>query len=210
MTDKKKIKKYMDTEKMGKPAEPAPPPEGGGRQSAAEAETTPEKSTEEQLEARNRELEQEAQNSYDRLLRVSAEFENYKKRSAREMEEFRKYANESLLKELLPVIDNLERAIVSSGDESCDNSGLIQGVGMTLKGILTLVEKFGVRPIESQGKPFDPNFHQAMMREDNNDYPENTVLNEFQKGYMIHDRLLRPAMVVVSSLKEKSGDSDNR
>ncbi len=147
---------------------------------------------------------QEAKETYDRFLRVSAEFENYKKRSAREMDDFRKYANQSLIKEMLAVVDNLERALNSSNGNSSNDKCMADGVNLTLKDILKVFEKFNVKPIESIGQPFDPNFHQAMMQEETDGYPENTVITELQKGYMIHDRLLRPSMVVVAAAKAKT------
>ena len=159
-----------------------------------------------EMETRLESVEQEAKEAHDRFLRVSAEFENYKKRSAREMDEFRKFANESLLREMLMVVDNLERALNSSNNDNQANSHIAEGVDMTLKEILKVFEKFNVKPIEALGKPFDPNFHQAAMREETNERPENTVLNELEKGYMIHDRLLRPAMVVVSMSKVNTND----
>jgi len=160
----------------------------------------------EELEAKLEAKEQEAKETYDRLLRVSADFENYKKRSAREMEEFRKYANQSLLKEMLSVIDNLELAINSSNGEKEADKNLIDGLNLTLNEILRVLEKFNVKPIEAQGKTFDPAFHEAVMREETDDFPEKTVVSEFQKGYLIHDRLLRPAMVVVAVPKTTQKD----
>ncbi|MBC8199224.1 MAG: nucleotide exchange factor GrpE [Desulfobacteraceae bacterium] len=159
-----------------------------------------------EMEAKLKAAQEESKETYDRFLRVSAEFENYKKRSSREMDEFRKFANESLIKEMLSVVDNLERAINSSNDAKQANSGLVEGVDITLKEILKIFEKFNVKPVESLKKRFDPNFHQAVMTEETDDYTEHTVINELQKGYMMHDRLLRPAMVVVSMPKVKSND----
>jgi len=151
--------------------------------------------------------EQEAKETYDRLLRVSADFENYRKRSAREIEEFRKYANQTLLKEMLSVVDNLELAINSSNHGKKTDKNLIEGLNLTLSEILRVFEKFNVKPIEAQGQTFDPAFHEAVMREETDDFPENTVVSEFQKGYLIHDRLLRPAMVVVAVPKTTRGDN---
>ena len=148
-------------------------------------------------------LKKEAEETQDRLLRVAAEFENYKKRSVREMNDFRKFANENFAKAMLPVVDNLDRAIESSSSDTHTNSSLVEGVSMTLREIVKVFEEYGVRPFESLGKPFDPGLHQAVMQEESDAYPENTVSKELQKGYMIHDRLLRPAMVVVS--KKKAG-----
>ncbi|MFY9705502.1 MAG: nucleotide exchange factor GrpE [Desulfobacterales bacterium] len=146
----------------------------------------------------------EAEESFDRLLRVSAEFENYKKRTAREMVDFQKYANQSLLRELLPIIDNLELAIKAAA-EAADSTDtcLLDGVELTRKEILKVFENFHVEPIEALGKPFDPNFHEAVMREESDEHQENTVVNELQKGYLMHDRLLRPSMVVVAMPKNK-------
>ncbi|MBE9530503.1 MAG: nucleotide exchange factor GrpE [Proteobacteria bacterium] len=158
------------------------------------------------MEASLESMEQESKDSHDRFLRVSAEFENYKKRAAREMNDFRKFANESFVKAMLPVVDNLDRAIESSSDDDHSNSSVVEGVNMTLKEILKIFEQFGVKPFESLGKTFDPALHQAVMQEESDDHPEKTILNELEKGYMMHDRLLRPAMVVVS----KKTDSENQ
>lgn len=144
--------------------------------------------------------------SHDRLLRATAEFDNYKKRSERELGDFRKFANESLIKELLPVMDNLERAIESSAGEAAAAS-IVEGVDMTLKEIYKVLEKFNLKSLESEGKPFDPNFHQAVMQEETDEMPDNTVLKVMQKGYILHDRLIRPAMVVVAKAPAGQGDT---
>jgi molecular chaperone GrpE len=155
------------------------------------------------LEAKLKSKEKEAQENYDRLLRVSAEFENFKKRSAREMDDFRKFANQSLIKEMLSVVDNLELAMDSTNGHKAIDKGLLQGLQMTHREILKVFEKFNVKPIEAKGQTFDPTFHEAVMQEENDDFDDNTVISELQKGYLIHDRLLRPAMVVVAKSKEK-------
>ena len=159
----------------------------------------PMKDLEAQLEAK----EQEAKENYDRLLRVSAEFENYKKRTSRELEEFRKFANQSLIKELLSVVDNPELAMNSTNGHKTIDQGLLQGLDMTHTEILKVFEKFNVKPIEAKGQIFDPTFHEAVMQEETDEFDENTVINELQKGYLIHDRLLRPSMVVVARASEK-------
>jgi len=143
------------------------------------------------------EREQEIQQLNDRLLRLAADFENTRKRLEREKSESISYANESLLRELLPVIDNLERA-VEHGESESDFQGLLDGVRMTLKGFLTVIAKFGCAPFDSIGKPFDPNYHEALMQQESPDHPEKTILQELQKGYTLNERLLRPASVVVS------------
>jgi molecular chaperone GrpE len=147
------------------------------------------------------EARQQAQESYDRLLRVSAEFDNYKKRTAREMQDVIKYANENILKELLTVVDNLERAIDAAGVDRTDDDPLVKGIHLTLSEVLKILERHKVIPVKAMGEPFDPAYHQAMMQEEVADQAPNTVVREMQKGYVIHDRLLRPAMVVVSKVK---------
>jgi len=152
--------------------------------------------------------EQEAQENYDRLLRASAEFDNYKKRASRDMEEFRKYSNQALIKEMLAVVDNLELAMNSTNGHKAIDKGLLDGLAMTHKEIIKVFEKFNVKPISAKGQPFDPTFHEAVMQEATDEYPANTVINELQKGYLIHDRLLRPSMVVVASTKDKKDDTE--
>jgi molecular chaperone GrpE len=165
----------------------------------------PIKEMEEKLDS----LEQEAKENYDRFLRVSAEFENYQKRASREMNDFRKFANESFVKAMLPVVDNLDRAIESSSNNKHADQSMLEGVSMTLKEILKVFEQFNVKPFESLGKTFDPSLHQAVMQEETEGHPENSVVKELQKGYMMHDRLLRPAMVVVSKAKTTSEQQKN-
>jgi len=143
----------------------------------------------------------------DRVLRLSAEFDNYKKRSSREMADFRKFANESVFRQLLTVVDNLERALSSSA--SSQNSAVIQGVEMTYKDIVKLFEAFNVKPVDAQGKPFDPAFHQAVSHQESEQCPDNTVIAELQKGYILHDRLLRPSMVVVSKASTNNNTANN-
>jgi molecular chaperone GrpE len=150
---------------------------------------------------------QQAQENYDRLLRASAEFDNYKKRTAREMQDVIKYANEKIFKELLTVVDNLERAIEAAGVGRKDEDPLVKGIHMTLGEVLKILERHKVKPVKALGEPFDPAYHQAMMQEEVADQPPNTVVREMQKGYVIHDRLLRPAMVVVSKAKNDKAES---
>jgi molecular chaperone GrpE len=149
---------------------------------------------EEQLEA----AQGEARENHDRFLRVAAELDNFRKRKEREIGDLRKYANQSLLKELLAVVDNLERAL-ESGRASGQPEALAEGVEMTLKELLKIFQRFGVTPIEALAQPFDPNHHEAVMQEPSDAYPTNTVIRELQKGYLLRERLLRPAMVVVST-----------
>ncbi len=164
------------------------------------------KSIEEQLEA----AKTKADANYERFLRVTAEFENFKKRSQREMVDFRKFANESIIIEILPTVDNLERALAIQKESAKDFEGLRQGVKMTLTGLLDALQRFGVSLLASHGKPFDPNVHQAVSQEESKQHPENTVSQELQKGYMLNDRLLRPSMVVVSKKPDTKGKLEEK
>lgn len=161
-----------------------------------------------EMEERVESLEKEVKETHDRLLRVSAEFENYKKRATREMNDFRKFANESFVKAMLPVIDNLDRAIESSNNEKHADKSMLEGVNMTLKEILKVLEQFGVKRFDSLGNTFDPGLHQAVMQEVTEEHAENSVVKELQKGYMMHDRLLRPAMVIVAKKPENQKKKD--
>ncbi|MBI4400945.1 MAG: nucleotide exchange factor GrpE [Nitrospirae bacterium] len=139
----------------------------------------------------------EAQTLQDKYLRLAAEFENYKKLAQRDQREYSRFANESILKELLPIVDNLERALRCSKDDQ-GRDGFIQGVELTLKQFLEALAKFGVRQIASVGETFDPGRHQAVARVESTTAPDNTVAEEHQKGYLLHERILRPAMVTVT------------
>ncbi len=139
----------------------------------------------------------ECQALQDKYLRLAAEFENYKRVTQREQREQIRFGNEQILRELLPVIDNLERAI-RSAKENGGGEALVRGVELTLKQLTEALAKFGVRPIASVGEPFDPTCHQAVAQVESAAVAANTVVEEFQKGYLLHDRLLRPAMVSVS------------
>jgi len=149
------------------------------------------------LEAQLEEARKEARENYEKLLRLAAEFENFKKRIEREKQNALKFAEESIIRELLPTIDNLERAL-ELGAQSDDRQALLEGVEMTRKGLLACLEKFGLQQIQCEGGPFDPNFHEAMTMEPTSEIPANHVKKEFQKGYMYKDRLLRAAKVIVS------------
>ncbi len=158
------------------------------------------------LTEKNLAIEKEVLENYDRFLRISAEFENYKKRMDREMAEFRKYANEAFVTEMLPVVDNLQRAIASAKEKGAKNGGLVEGVQLTLKDMLKVFDKFRVKPIEALGEIFDPTYHQAVQQEETQNHADNTVIRELQTGYTIHDRLLRPAMVIVAKSSSKKKD----
>jgi molecular chaperone GrpE len=157
---------------------------------------------EEDMESKLTAAQEQAQENYDRLLRLSAEFDNYKKRTSREMRDVVRYANEKLLKELLGVVDNLERAIDSANQDTPSDASLVEGIHLTLNEVHKILQRHDVKPVKALGETFDPAFHQAMMQQEVEDQPTNMVIQEMQKGYVMHDRLLRPAMVVVSKAKD--------
>ncbi|NIQ91603.1 MAG: nucleotide exchange factor GrpE, partial [Deltaproteobacteria bacterium] len=135
----------------------------------------PETADGEALLAKYRELEAELSEAQEQVLRTAADAENFKKRLQREKEEQTRYANESFMRELLTVIDNLERALEHSGTEA-SQGGLVEGLTMTLKGFLDTLARFGCTQVEATGKPFDPNFHEAVSQEESADHEPNTVL----------------------------------
>jgi molecular chaperone GrpE len=149
-------------------------------------------------EAELDQLRGEIQEANNRLLRAQAELDNYRKRARREIEEERRYAELPLLRDLLPVVDNISRA-VEAAEKNHDPAGLLEGfrmVGKLLEGVL---ERHDCRQMDALGQPFDPNLHQAIAQQPSADQPENTVIAVGQHGYRLHDRVVRPAQVVVST-----------
>jgi len=131
------------------------------------------------------------------LQHVRADFANYQKRILKEIEATRRFASQPLVLDLLPGLDNLERALLSS-EPAANSSGLLEGVRMVHQQIIAALARHGVAPIEAAGRPFDPTFHEAVMEQPNADNPDGTVLQELQRGYCLHDRVIRPAKVIVS------------
>jgi molecular chaperone GrpE len=151
------------------------------------------------LEAKTREAEEHR----DRYLRAAAEFDNARKRTARERDEYTRYANESLLRELLPVLDNFERALQAARGEPAA-AAVTAGVELTQRELLRVLEKFGVTSFPSVGQPFDPERHEAIARVPAQSQPEGTVVDETARGYLLNGRVLRPAMVTVASSPDAS------
>ncbi len=143
----------------------------------------------------------------DSVLRARADMENARRRAEAEVEKARKFALERFAGELLPVIDNLERAIQAGDGENDAVKPLLEGVDMTLKYFVSTIEKFGLTPIDPQGEGFNPELHQAMSMQESADHAPNTVMAVMQKGYQINGRLLRPAMVMVSRAPEGGVDT---
>jgi molecular chaperone GrpE len=141
--------------------------------------------------------EKEAGENWDRFLRERADLENYRKRVNREKEELLNYGNKSLIEEILPIVDNLERALAHASEDGL--GALLEGIRLTHGMLLNSLKKFGVSQIEAAGSQFDPAFHQAMAQVPTDQHAPNTVIEEYQKGYKLKERLLRPAMVTVST-----------
>ncbi len=150
-----------------------------------------------ELQEQLQEKTKEAEDNYIRLLRLAADMENLKKRQERERAEVLQFANENLVKELLPVVDNLERAL-DHGRQLDAPEALMEGIDLVYQGFLKALERFCVTPIHSVGQHFDPAFHNAVMQEETSNAPDGSVIKELQKGYLMNQRLLRPAMVVVA------------
>ena len=151
-------------------------------------------------EGRVRELEEQLRAGKDVALRSAADLDNARKRAQRDLQEGVRFANERLLKDFLPVLDNLERAL-SQGALSRDWASVEQGVLMTQKQFEATLARHGARPLTALGRPFDPNLHEAMGTSDSPDAPPNTVVSEVLRGWMLHDRLVRPALFSVSRAK---------
>jgi len=178
-------------------------------------ERTPEDSASQDSEVKKlrQELDakcEEVRVNYDRFVRQVAELENFKKRATREKDEAVRFANESLVRDLLPVIDNLERA-VAHAQGGGNGKPLVEGVEMVLKGLLDVLAKHGVAQILAVGQPFDPEKHEAMAQVESENHAPNTVIEEHHKGYLLKDRLLRPALVTVAMLlktrEKKNGET---
>lgn len=144
---------------------------------------------------------------WERCLRLQADFENTRKRLEKEKQDFMRFANEGLLFDLLNVLDDLERTVALAQQRAPDDTpqqkhedvpAFLKGVEMILAHLYELLKKHGVKPIDAQGKAFDPNYHEALMQAQDNDVPEHTVIEEMQKGYLLNDRVIRTAKVSVS------------
>jgi molecular chaperone GrpE len=139
-------------------------------------------------------LQKTVKESHDKLLREIAEKENMNTRTQREISNARKYGNDKILQDMIPVIDSLEQSVISSGEQE----HMQEGIELTHKKLLTSLQKHGVEPVDALHQPFNPEFHEAMSMQESQEYPPNTVITVVQQGYILHGRLLRPAMVMVS------------
>jgi len=175
------------------PAVPEPPPAPEPLVPVEAATVTPEQLTE------LKERAGQAAENWERLLRTTADFENFKKRAAREKQEAIKYANEGLLQKLVPVLENLDMALTATQAARPEAGQSLQaGVNMICQQLKSVLAEAGLEELDALGKPFDPNFHEALMQKETPDVPEGQVLQQLRKGYKFRDRLLRPAGVVVA------------
>ena len=170
-----------------------------------EKEKPLQKSTKTELLIKLSEMEEKVNENYDLYLRANAELENVKKRNKKDKEDWIKYSNESLIKEILPVLDNLEMAISHSQNENSLDA-LREGVELTLKGMKDALKKSGLNELAAKGEQFDPCYHHAVSEQVSDEAAAGTILEELQKGYLLHDRLIRPSMVVIS---KGSNDEEN-
>jgi molecular chaperone GrpE len=157
-----------------------------------------EAATEQDLVAELDAVREEAQVNKDRYLRAEAEMANLRRRVERDIENAHKFGQEKLVREVLDVVDNLERTLAAVESQTAEVKPLMEGVEMTLKHLLDTLVKFNITVINPEGEPFDPQHHQAMSMLENPDMEPNTVMAVMQKGYALHGRLVRPAMVMVS------------
>lgn len=139
---------------------------------------------------------------WDKILRMQADLDNTRKRMEREKQDFLKFANEGIIFELLNILDDLERAVGLAESKHQDLPAFLKGVEMILAHLYEMLKEYGVRPIETQGKIFDPHYHEAMMQAEDKDLPEHTIVEELQKGYLLNDRVIRTAKVKVSKKQE--------
>lgn len=168
-----------------------------------------EKMTKKELIQKLCELKDEVDSNCDLYLRSKAELDNVIKRNRKDKEDWVKYSSETIIKEILPVMDNLEMAIAHSKDEN-SLEALREGVELTLKGLKDTLKKAGLKEVESKGEPFDPCYHHAVSEQNHEDVEAGHVLEELQKGYMLHERLIRPSMVVLSKGGTGNGDSQKK
>ena len=159
-----------------------------------------EEMTKQELLKKLTDTREEAEKNYDLYTRTYAEMENIKKRGIKEREELAKYANESIIKEILPVIDNLDKAISHAQNDE-NSSALVEGLELTRDGLMKALEKAGLKEVEALGKPFDPNFHESVSQQIDDTVAPGHVIMELQKGYLLNGRLMRPSMVVISQGK---------
>lgn len=177
-------------------------PESESARPADEASDAPLVDAEAELAA----VRQELADATDRLLRARADMDNYRKRAQREMDEVRRYAEAQLVADLLPVLDNIERAIEAASQQS-DSPALLEGVRLMYKQLQDVLAAHHCQPIDPLHAPFDPNLHEAILQQPSEEHPPGTVLQVVRRGYQMHQRVLRPAQVIVSKASSQSAET---
>lgn len=153
-------------------------------------------------ESEHQRLIEDAAKYKDQYVRLYAEFDNARKRMQKEKLEFVKYANEGLMTDFLDILDNPERSVSAATEKHQDYTGFLKGVELIMANLYEMLKKNGVKPINAKGKMFDPHCHEVLMQEESEEYEEGTVLEEFQKGYMLGDKVLRTVKVKVAKAKQ--------
>lgn len=192
------VKKMKEEEKEQAPADKEVKHDGKSAEAPA---------AESELAVQFKAKEKEAADNYDKYLRTAAEFDNFRKRAAREKSEAIKYGNESLLKDLLPIVDSLDRAM-EHAEGASDIKAFTEGLRLIQNQLVCLLEKCGVTKVECQNKAFDPTFHEAMLQVESNEHEDNQVVCEFEKGYVLNGRLLRPSKVSVCKRSDKKNQPE--
>jgi molecular chaperone GrpE len=199
MDNENKVTEHADVEGLS--------PEGGTPNSSVEEGLNEAEALANAPLPNKEELEQlraeaaKAKENWDKFLRTAADFENYKKRVAREKQDLTRYANESILQKLVPILDNFESALLSTGKAPAASADSMQtGIQMIHQQLKAALTDAGLEEIDAANKPFDPNWHEALSQQERADVPEGQVVQQVRKGYKLRERLLRPAAVIVSKL----------
>ncbi|SET65030.1 molecular chaperone GrpE [Salinibacillus kushneri] len=191
--NKEEVFEEMEEQEEAQPEENNQEKEAEEKDSQAEETEDNQPQEKEELEA----LKKEKEDIYQKLIRVQADFDNYKRRAKKERENDLKYKSQDVVTDLLPILDNFERALqTDTNEEAMEN--FVEGMNMIYRQLLSAVEKAGVEEIKAEGQPFDPNLHQAVMQDSDEEKESNTVTEVLQKGYLLKDRVIRPAMVKVN------------
>ncbi len=183
----------------------APATPGGSQQASAQQD---EEASREELLLTLQDARAKADEHWNQLLRVRADFDNYQRRTRRDLENAHKFALESFVRDLLPIVDSLEMGISAVREQGIEADKVREGMELTLKMFQDVLEKFGIKTINPDGEKFNPELHQAMSIQPSQDVEPNTVLTVYQKGYLLNDRLVRPAMVIVSAAPGKPSGGD--
>lgn len=187
-----------DKEVIDSESQPQPEPSPARENESAATDAGAAAPASEKEWAELKEKAEKGQQYYEQLLRMAADLENYKKRAARERQDAVKFANEALLEKFIPILDNFEMAMAAANAPNTSVQSLQAGVGMIHQQLKSAMAEAGLEEIDANGKPFDPNFHEALSQQETADAPEGQVVQQVRKGYKLRERLLRPASVIVA------------